>query len=261
MSNILLQNRKDNWMVIKEQSELVKKAGLLPANVTAEMAVIMILKGQELGIGPMRAMEGLYVISGKVAMQASLVMGLIREKCPQAKFTVKRKDSKGCVIEATRPGQEMEVFQFLEQDAKTAGLTEKGPWKSYPTSMYWSRVVTLIGRQLFSDILGGASYTPEELGSDITEDDPETPIGPTKQPEPKPLAPKPIPETVSETIPLCKTCKAPMLVSKTGKHYYCANWQDGREHQPIKVGPKPKEREVEEQEQPFDENISFEDFN
>jgi hypothetical protein len=220
----------------------------------------------------MRAMEGLYVISGKVAMQASLVMGLIREKCPNAKFTVKRKDNKGCIIEATRPGQSPETFQFLEVDAKTAGLTEKGPWKSYPTSMYWSRVVTLIGRQLFSDILGGASYTPEELGSDISEDAELEPITveriATEEPkiEKKKTKTKPTPES----IPLCKTCETSMLISKTGKHYYCPNWQDGREHNPIKVGnkPKPIEKEVfEEPEEPtddtdfpFPEDVPFKDF-
>lgn len=165
MSNIVTSN-KDNWIAIREQAEAVKKAGLLPQAMSAEQATIIILKGQELGIGTMRSLEGLYVVNGKIGMSANLVMGLIRERCPKAKIVVKRKDNKGCVIEAERPGQAPETFQFLEADAHAAGLIKpNSPWVKFPANMYWSRCVTQLGRQLFSDIIG-ASYTPEELGDD-----------------------------------------------------------------------------------------------
>lgn len=168
MSNITVQN-KDAWALVKEQAEAVKKAGLLPSNMTPEQAAIIALKGMELGIGTMRALEGLYVVNGKIAMDAKLIMGLIRERCPQAKITFKRKDDKGCIIEATRPGQETETFSFLEADAHRAQLIKPNtPWTKYPVNMYWARAVTNMGRQLFSDILG-ASYTPEELGGTVEE--------------------------------------------------------------------------------------------
>src|SRR5436309_1626388 len=99
MSN-LVEINKDTWQVIKEQAEAVKKAGLLPAAMTAEQAAIIVMKGRELGIPTMRSLEGMYVVNGKVAMDAKLIMGLIRERCPQAKITFKRKDAKGCIIEA-----------------------------------------------------------------------------------------------------------------------------------------------------------------
>lgn len=169
MSNIV-QSNKDNWLAIKEQAEAVKKAGLLPANMTADQAAIIVLKGQELGIGTMRALEGLYVVNGKIGMSAALVMGLIRERCPQAKVFVKRKDNKGCVIEATRPGQETETFSFTEDDARKAGLLKpNSPWDKYGSSMMWARAVTQMGRQLFSDILG-APYEKEELGGEVNEE-------------------------------------------------------------------------------------------
>jgi hypothetical protein len=168
MSNLTVST-KENWVAIKEQAEAVKKAGLLPANLTAEQATIIILKGQEIGIGAMRALEGLFVVNGKIGMSAALVAGLIRERCPKAELKVIKKDDQGCTIQATRPGQQPETFSFTMKDAQAAGLVKPGgPWTKYPSSMCWSRCITNIGRQLFSDILG-APYTSEELGGEAEE--------------------------------------------------------------------------------------------
>ena len=170
MSN-LIQANKENWMAIKEQADAVKKAGLLPSAMSADQAAIIVLKGQELGVGTMRALEGMFVVNGKVAMDAKFMMSLIRERCPQAKITVKRKDEKGCIIEATRPHQEPELFQFLEADAQRAQLIKpNSPWTKYPSNMYWARTVSQMARQLFSDILG-AAYVPEEIGGEVHEEE------------------------------------------------------------------------------------------
>ncbi len=73
-----------------------------------------------------------------------------------------------------------------------------------------------------------------------------------KKPEPK-AKPKDGP-------PECKTCGAEMLVAKSGKHWFCKNWQDGQEHNPIKIQQKPKVDEPPMRE-PGDEDFpDFENF-
>jgi len=49
-----------------------------------------------------------------------------------------------------------------------------------------------------------------------------------------------------DSAPICKTCEAEMLISKSGKHYYCANWQDGNKHDLVGIKLKPKKEEIEE---------------
>lgn len=46
-------------------------------------------------------------------------------------------------------------------------------------------------------------------------------------------------------IPLCKTCETLMMISKSGKHYYCPNWNDEGKHNPIKITKRPKDAEDE----------------
>lgn len=82
-------------------------------------------------------------------------------------------------------------------------------------------------------------------------------------PEPKPKKEKEA-KPIEDGPPKCKTCDAEMLLSKSGKHYYCQNWQDGQEHNPIKVNAKSKkEKPVEEIKPPEpdpDEDFNFENF-
>lgn len=60
-------------------------------------------------------------------------------------------------------------------------------------------------------------------------------------------------------LPHCKTCEALMLISKSGKHYFCPNWQDGREHNPVRVNKKPVQEPPEAPEGPEfnDDDIPF----
>ena len=53
------------------------------------------------------------------------------------------------------------------QDAETAGLAGKKNWKQYEDSMLTWRAVSRLCRNLFSDVVLGAGYVPEELGADV----------------------------------------------------------------------------------------------
>ena len=64
------------------------------------------------------------------------------------------------------------VETFTIDDAKMAGLSGKGPWKSYPRAMLFNRAIS-DGRRTFAPDLfgGGKGYTPEELGSHPPKED------------------------------------------------------------------------------------------
>lgn len=164
---------KGSWETIKEIAAEAFNSGLLPQAIkTPQMAAIIALKGRELGLPPMQALSGLYVVNGKVAMASELMMALIRGRCSSAKIKVVERTAKCCKIAASRNGGEPEVFEFNEADAKRADLIKPGgPWTKYPANMMYNRCVSNLARQMFPDIIAGASYTPEELGGDVAEQD------------------------------------------------------------------------------------------
>lgn len=155
---------------------LLVKSGLLPYSVnTPEKAIVIILKGRELGLPPMLALSQIVIINGKPAMQSELMLSLVYSKMPNAQIDFIRSDDKGCVIEAARNGtaKKMEI-KFLNEDAIRAKLFEKsadkgkgpGPWLTYPTAMFRARAISSMCRVLFPDVILGVSYTPEELESE-----------------------------------------------------------------------------------------------
>ena len=152
------------WHELKEQAEMLVSSGFLPASVkTPAQAIAIALKGQALGWDPMTSFQYINIIQGKPTISSEGMLSLIYKKFPGATVNFTRYDSKGCSVEATRPGGTAQSFKFDEDDAKAAGLLNKTQWKTYARAMYRSRCISEMARSLFPDALMGCSYTPEEL--------------------------------------------------------------------------------------------------
>lgn len=176
MSNLI--NQKSimpspvEFNMMKEMASMAIKSGLLPTSVnTPEKAIIIMLKGRELGIAPMLALSHISVINGKPCMSAELMLSMIYENIPRAIINIVSTNETECVIIAQRPGGAPTEFSFKKSDADKAQLLSKKPWQSYPTAMYRARAISAMARALFPDAINGVSYTPEELGADIVIND------------------------------------------------------------------------------------------
>lgn len=174
MSNIVALNSfpsPQEFTTMKEMGAMAVKSGLLPTSInTAEKAVIIMLKGREIGIGPMEAFAKISVINGKPSMDAELMLSQVYKKIPKAEINIVKTTNTECVIEAARPGKKPTTFSFTMEDAKRADLLNKGPWKSYPAAMLRARTISAMARAIFPDALSGVSYTPEELGAEVDGD-------------------------------------------------------------------------------------------
>lgn len=63
---------------LKERATLVVRAGLAPKGMTPEQLTITMLKGQEMGMGPMEAMESFYVVNGSVGSWTHQLVNRLR---------------------------------------------------------------------------------------------------------------------------------------------------------------------------------------
>lgn len=154
---------------LKKVAEMAIKSKFLPQGIsTPEQAIIIALKGKELGIPPMQSFAQIAVIQGKPTISAELMMALVYKNVPTAEVIFTKSDNHGCTLSARRRKEHaFSSFSFNETDAKTAGLLLKDTWKKYPGAMYRARAISIMARALFADAISGCSYTHEEMGASV----------------------------------------------------------------------------------------------
>lgn len=180
------------WGIDQHQAAVLVKSGFLPPAInTAEKAIAIILKGRELGIGPMEAFSSINIILGKISVSPQLMLALARRTKELEAFDVK-KDDKEAVVTIKRKGFAPLVTRFGVKEATALNLIGKDSYKKQPAIMFQWRALAENLRLTFGDAVAGM-YTPDELGLDMAEDGTTpTPAGRTVS-MPKPLqAPKPV---------------------------------------------------------------------
>lgn len=152
-----LQETPEQWEIAVRKAKTLVASGLLPKSVdTAEKAVVIMLKGKELGFETMQSLAHIHVIEGKPVLDSHGMLALIYRNCPGAIVDFVEHTDQVCRIMAARPGREPREFSFGIEDAQRAGLLFKDNWKKHPKSMLRSRAVTLMARALFTDCIDGA---------------------------------------------------------------------------------------------------------
>jgi hypothetical protein len=158
------------------------KTGFLPSSIkTPEQAIIIALKGKELGIPPFQAFSQISIVQGKPTISAELMLALVYKNVQSAEINFVQSDNTTCIIEARRNNaHKFSRFEFSINDAKNAGLLDKDNWRKYTAAMLRARGITAMARAIFSDAIAGVSYTPEELGADVNEDGEVITVPPTQ---------------------------------------------------------------------------------
>jgi hypothetical protein len=121
-----------------------------------------LLAARELGIPPMQALNGgIWNIQGKIEISARLMNSMIRRAGHS--ISIKHCDATKCVMEGKRADNgDSFTAQFTIEDAAKAGLTGRGPWKTYAEDMLYARAMSRLARRLFPDVIGTA-YVEGEI--------------------------------------------------------------------------------------------------
>jgi hypothetical protein len=133
----------------------------------ASQALVKILAGQEVGLGPFASMTGIHIIQGRPAIGANLLATMIKND-PRYNYRVTEHTDKVCKITFYEGGQPCGVSEFTAEDARKAGTKNMD---KFPRNMLFARAISNGARWYTPGIFGGAPvYTPEELGADVDED-------------------------------------------------------------------------------------------
>lgn len=144
-------------------ADMLGKAGpMLPAHIKSPgEALAVIMAGAELGIPPMASLRGIHLVKGKVGMDYSLMIGLLR----RAGYGVQWVAQSGtrCELLLTYRDGTTHTEVWDVDRAKKAGLWgNAGPWSNYPQTMLTARCVSSAARAFAGDVLAGC-YSMEEV--------------------------------------------------------------------------------------------------
>lgn len=120
-----------------------------PAATTAAM-----MYGREIGLGPMGALQSVYVIHGKPAIYAEMMRALVLAKGHDLEFT--ETTNTRVIMRGRRAGSTTwQDASFTFDDAKAQGLLGNANYRTRPQEMLVARCTARLCRRLFADVIHG----------------------------------------------------------------------------------------------------------
>ncbi len=147
-------------------ADAMVKSGILPRGIDNPFkAFAIIQKGREMGVEPMRALTGIYLIEGKTVVSPELKLECFRARGGKVQW-IESTNTIAHVKLTSADGTSHDETVTM-QDAATAGLTGKDNWRKYPKSMLRARCVAFALRAMGE---GDGAYIPEEMGAQTDEE-------------------------------------------------------------------------------------------
>jgi len=137
-------------------SQALAMASVLPASLRGKPsdALAIILYGQEVGLAPMQAIQGIYIVNGRPTLAAQTWLALLRRAGHRARVLEHTESS--CTVELTRGDSgESHREAFSIEEARKAKLTGKDVWVSHPKRMLLARAVSNAARFLCPEVAMG----------------------------------------------------------------------------------------------------------
>lgn len=145
---------------------VLKNSGFFDDVKSEAQAIVKVMAGAEMGVGPIAAMAGIHVIKGKVTVGANLIAAAIK-RSGRYDYRVIEMSNTACEIQFYEQGQKVGVSRFTDADAKAAGTQNMN---RFPRNMLFARALSNGARWYTPDVFGGPIYTPEEMGAQVDED-------------------------------------------------------------------------------------------
>ena len=114
--------------------QVMARSGLFPDITRVSQAVVKVLAGRELGIGPFAAMSDIHLIDGAPVVGARILAALVRQSGVYD-YRVVEWTNERVAIDFYRHGDKLEpTVTFTDEDAERAGLNRPTRLASPPTT-------------------------------------------------------------------------------------------------------------------------------
>lgn len=131
---------------LRGQIELAKTlapAALLPQQLRGKPAdvLVTVLYGRELGLSPMQAIQGIYVVNGRPSVAGKTLLAKVRQAGHRVEVSGDDKTGRCTITRADDP-ENPHTEEFTWAEAERAKLTGKDTWKYYPKKMLRWRAIS-----------------------------------------------------------------------------------------------------------------------
>lgn len=158
----------EKWESWKNLAKTLRQSNFLPTHFkTDEQVIAVMMKGKEMNLPTMFALDHLFPVNGKIGFDNQCMEALILDSGLLDTLDIIQNDNPiSCTVKMKRKGMDyVHSETYTLEDAKIAGLyPSKDNWKKYPKQCCKARAYTNCGRVMFADITGGM-YTVDELSN------------------------------------------------------------------------------------------------
>jgi hypothetical protein len=146
----------------QRRAKAYSESGYWPDTASVAKALVKIEAGRSLGLPALVAMSEVHVIEGKPTLGAGALASLVRMS-GRYDYKVVELTNERCSIRFFDRGAHAGDSTFVLEDARTAGLLGRGPWKQYPRNMLFARAISNGVAWYCPDVVSGRVYTPDEI--------------------------------------------------------------------------------------------------
>jgi hypothetical protein len=126
-------------------------------------ALVRLMTGRSLGLTAMQSLRGVYVVKGRPALDASLMMALAMAHPECERFEFIETSATRAVLAVKRLGRaEQQIVWTMDMAQQTGNVKPDSAWAHFPAHMLRARCKADGARLEFPDVLFGL-YSPEEL--------------------------------------------------------------------------------------------------
>lgn len=160
-----------NYADLENVAKAMVSSGYFTDSTKVSQAIVKIMAGREIGLGPFSSMNGIHIIQGKPAFGAGIMASKVKSS-GRYNYRVTEMTDTVCTIEFLEylNGSWITtgVSSFSIADAKKAGTKNLD---KFPRNMLFARAMSNGVRWYCPDVMNGSVvYTPEELGADVDQD-------------------------------------------------------------------------------------------
>lgn len=175
--SVSLVDELEIWQQCFELAKAIATTPFVPAPIQNNPAAVMatILRGHELGVTAMHALQQIDFIEGRPALRAELMRALVQSHGHEI-WTEEYTTTKVTLCGRRAGAEHVQKVTWTADDVKRANLDGKQNHRRYPRAMLLARTTGELCRLNFADVLAGMSYTLEELedmdGDSFADDEP-----------------------------------------------------------------------------------------